>query len=328
MKLFNATPFSLSVSSLPISSFRSRSAAHLRASFNYSNLGQMLVLADSQGEPPLADSYRDDPLSSSLIEPSFLHLGKPGTDLLVKGVAYAPGNAPCYRWDVKVQAPGVDNQISIFGDRYWKEGMIVSKHKRANIHMHYEYAFGGVSSDTDDPSQHSKVAHNPAGVGASRDDILLPNIEQTAQLIQRKTDAPTPAGLGPLAPHWANRYQYAGTYDARWQSTRAPFLPDDFNLLFNQAAHPAMQTKTPYTGGETITIQGMHPDSVLRFSLPNIRFASRFFIAEQKSVRRPFVLETVAINTQEETIILDWRASIDHKGGIEHIRRVEAEERR
>ena len=320
MKLVNSTPFDLSTSTLALSSLASRSAAHLRATFNYGQAGQTLVLSDEQGPPPLADCYSGDPVASSLIEPSFLHMGKPGTDVLVTGVAYAPNLIPSYHWNVSVEAPGLKNQLTIFGDRMWEEGRIQTLRKRLNTVIQYEYAFGGTHSN--------EPQANPAGIGLSPDDMLLPSIEDSTQLIAHRDHKPMPAGLGPIAPHWAQRLRYAGTYDSVWTATRAPFLPTDQNPKYNHAAHPNMQTSKPFSGGETILIKGMHPETPLSLTLPNISFTAQFYITGQESVRSFFSLETVSIDTQATTLTMDWRAFADHKGGVENVRRIQAQERR
>ena len=58
------------------------------------NLRPKLSLAPAQTPPGLVDEYYEDPENSSLKQHSELHIGKPGTDVLLVGCARAPRGQP------------------------------------------------------------------------------------------------------------------------------------------------------------------------------------------------------------------------------------------
>ena len=99
----------------------------------------------------------------------------------------------------------------------------------------WERAFGG-----------PEFALNPSGRGhRSGEDtdvsLALPNLELPAHLIRGAGDTPQPACLAPVPPLWKQRWSKLGTYDARWQKTRWPYFPEDFDWAFFQCAPPAQQ---------------------------------------------------------------------------------------
>ena len=49
-------------------------------------------------------------------------------------------------------------------------------------------------------------------------------------------DRPTPIGFGPVPRFAKARVRYAGTYDEHWIENVLPFLPQDFDDRYFQAA--------------------------------------------------------------------------------------------
>ena len=64
------------------------------------------------------------------------------------------------------------------------------------------------------------------------------------------------------------RRAFAGTYDAQWQRTRAPYLPEDFDQRFLQCAVPEFAFDRYLAGGEPIEIEGCAPDGAISFKVP------------------------------------------------------------
>src|SRR5690625_5122099 len=110
---------------------------------------------------------------------------------------------------------------------------------------------------------------------------LLPNLEDPANLIQSVDDCPEPACFGFRAPNWQPRAGFAGTYDQHWQERRAPYLPDDYNSRFCNAAHPDLIYPGYLQGGEPVEITNMHPEGKLKFTLPYLKLVAR----DRKSTR-------------------------------------------
>jgi hypothetical protein len=120
-----------------------------------------------------------------------------------------------------------------------------------------------------------------------------------------------PAGFGAVGRAWAPRLALAGTYDAEWQKSRSPDLPQDFDEAFWNGA-PADQ-QTP------------HLPQSLRIELWNLSPAQHTpsgYVSVDLPGHRPFVLmrlETGAmapISLQTDTLIVDTEAmtvSLTHR---------------
>ena len=75
-----------------------------------------------------------------------------------------------------------------------------------------------------------------------------------------------PAGFGPIARHWEPRVRWAGTYDKRWQRTRKPLLPDDFDDRFHQCAPEDQQVDGGLIGGELVELLTSRRKAAWRFA--------------------------------------------------------------
>src|SRR5690606_6756435 len=75
-------------------------------------------------------------------------------------------------------------------------------------------------------------AANPYGKGAMQAGAdptgkQLPNIEWPDAPVRSIQDTPPPATLGNLPATTPSLTRWAGTFDAAWEATRFPWLPDD-----------------------------------------------------------------------------------------------------
>lgn len=66
--------------------------------------------------------------------------------------------------------------------------------------------------------------------------------------------------------------KFAGTYDERWQVTRDPLVPEDFDRRYFRCAPDDQQTQSPLVGYEEVKLLGFTPDGFLGFTLPRITF--------------------------------------------------------
>jgi len=180
--------------------------------------------------------------------------------------------------------------------------------------MVYEKAYGGVHFVNGGLAE--AEARNPVGRGfaGSRkkedmDGVPLPNLEDPTSLIQSPDDQPAPACFAACAPNWHPRVDYAGTYDENWQTTRAPYLPKDFDKRFLNNAHPDLVYPGYLRGGEPIQISHMHPAGVLKFDVPQVQLSSRVTIAGYEVVPE-FNLETLILEPNQLSMSLVWRAAV------------------
>lgn len=312
LQLKNRTPFSAQLALFPNQKGVDTLYIVAKATFN---IGRQWTLADEQKMPLGADEYwSDDPATSSIKYASDLHIGKPATDVIMVGHAWAPEGTQVSQQDVALSVGHVRKYIRVFGDRQWDNGYISSPLPFNAMPMVYERAFGGVHK-TDGKIVAAEV-RNPVGCGFAgkrrvkeMNGLALPNLEDPRQLLQCIGDVVNPAGFGFIAPHWQPRVSFAGTYDEKWQTKQAPYLPADFDLRFFNMAHPDLIYPGYLTGGEPVQISGVNPNGVLQFNLPELTLRADVSIRSRLEQPR-FNLETVIIEPDELLLDMTWKAAM------------------
>lgn len=228
---------------------------------------------------------------------------KPRADVVVVGSCHAHGK-PTAR--VTFGLGRLEKTLVVFGERRFVDRTIRTAKPSEPaafdaMPLRYERAFGGAGFD-----------HNPVGVGFG-ESSRLPNVELPDSLIRSPTDAPPPAGLGPLDRRWAQRTSRMGTYGPDWLKTRWPYFPEDFDWGYFNAA-PADQQLPFLRGDEPWFVAGMHAD-VERYAsrLPGVR--PRCFLRradERADIEEvSLVLDTVAIDVEAAELVLVWRGLVD-----------------
>jgi hypothetical protein len=263
-----------------------------------------LRVADDQRPLRGADVFHGDPQTSSLRYPGELHLCKPGTDILVLGEAASAGR-PVDVLDVGLRVGSrLDKHIRVTGDRTWApEGERLTSRPEPFVRMplQWERARGGPlrGGDAVDPQ-------NPVGTGHGD---RPPNLEDPARPMQGRRDMPPPVGFGPLAPTWAPRRDHVGTYDDRWRTTRAPYLPADFDPRFFHTAPTDQILTTPLRGGEPIELRNFWPTPNLRTHVPTCQLSAEAQVA-CKSEPISLHLETLLLEPGEHRMELLWRGAL------------------
>lgn len=311
LQLKNHTPFVAELSLLNDESGIETLYAVVKATFRYR--GQW-TLADEQVAVWQKDDYYQEPDNSSLRYPSECHLGKVATDILVEGDACAPGDRAVRHMPVSVSVGSMHRELRIFGDRVWLDGGASAPEPFARMPLVYERAYGG--SLEKDGRCVACDERNPVGrflVSQDGDEDLegepLPNIEDPGALIRGPEDRPEPVGFGALAPHWAGRAQYAGTYDKRWQTHRAPFAPEDFSRRYFNVAPEAMIYPGWLQGGEPVRVAGMHPEGGWAFELPRVDLSVKAQIRGREQLLSP-QLETLLLQPNDRQLVMTWRAQL------------------
>jgi hypothetical protein len=281
----------------------------------------------SDEQPPVAltDSYNGDPATSALAVAGEGAPFKSACDVLVVGAAYPPGGRGTEAL-VGFRLGSLQKGVQVFGDRRW-EGIGVHGPSRpepfTRLPLDYARAFGG----RDDSIAPPEVCEdNPVGVGfrarRSRQRVVgspLPNFESLQKRLTSPDDNPPPVGLGPLAPHWRARRQYAGTMDEHWVKTRAPLPPRDLDPRFHQVA-PADQIYPGYvTGGEQVVLTGLRPEGNLRFALPAVRADVSVKVGADE-LACPAPCDTVVIDAERKQVSLVWRAGLRVHGRVPQLR--------
>lgn len=313
LQLSNRTPFAAMPMLFPDAAGIDTMFAVVKGTFV---IGERLTLADEQIPVTLQDQHYGDPLETSIRAPSDVSLPKLGTDIVLVGSACAPGDRPTWQMEVALSVASATKQLRVFGDRVWSNvagaaATWVAPFVRMPIV--WERAFGGTDESGD---QVAADPRNPVGVGfRARNSTRamagtpLPNIEDPAQPISSPGHTPTPAGFGAIAPHWQPRRSYAGTYDAAWMDSRAPYLPHDFDPRFYQLAPAGLTTNGHLRGGEMVQATGVTPNGLLQFQLPVMRLAVSYVLDEGEEIR-PALLDTVIIEPDAARLILVWRSAL------------------
>jgi len=311
LQLHNSTPFAASMALFPDEKAVDTLYLMVRATFN---IGAQWTLAEEQLPPLESDEYWGEPGESSVKYGSDYHLGKRCSDIIMLGDAHAPDGKEVSELDVSLSIGQTKKYIRIFGDREWQDGRISTAQPFTTMPLIYEKAFGGAHIIDDVIATADE--RNPVGCGFSgerkveeMDGELLPNLEDPSDLITQFDQQPLPACFGAVASHWSSRSQYAGTYDELWQTSRAPYLPLDFDKRFFNAAHPDLIYPGFLKGGEPVSITHMHPAGTINFELPYIKLSAEASVAGE--VRRPaFNLETLVIEPNQLKLGMVWRAAV------------------
>ncbi len=317
LQLKNTTPFKTAISVFPDEKGIETLYVAVKATFV---IGSKLEIADIQQTIIMADEYWGEPGKSSLKYASELHLTKPSTDIVMIGEACAPDKRPVTQLDVELAVADRKKVVRVFGDRQWTNGIVGLRMTPPapfeRMPLVYERAFGGVHEVDPEKQQILFDARNPVGTGfkgkKSKNELagtLLPNLEDLAGLITKPGDKPSPACFGYVAPSWEPRKSFAGTYNDAWQRKRAPYLPEDFDSRFFNAAHPDFIFNRYLKGGELVSIVNMSPRGPMKFKLPVCQIETAVGIAGKKE-NLNLNMETVLLEPNEFRVSMLWRAAV------------------
>jgi hypothetical protein len=307
----NNTDFAVRLSVLPDRDGVDTLFMVVKATFD---LVPQLALAENQIPVTMADEHWGDPATSSVKYGSELHLGKPGTDVVLVGQAWAPHKRAVPESGVMVKVGDFKKTIAVVGDRVWRGSSPTAPKPFESIPLVYERAFGGAYTVGDRLFCEER---NPVGVGflgkRSKSDLAgqpVPNLEDLQKRIGGLGDVVPPVGFGFIAPAWQARRQYAGTYDEAWQKSRAPYLPKDFDPKYFHAASPGLAFPQPFRGGESFMVAGAAPEGPISFELPTCRLDLQATVAGKRQAMSPAQLETVLIEPDENRVCLSWRSHL------------------
>jgi hypothetical protein len=263
------------------------------------------------------DVYWGDPATTGLRAAGELTLCKPSTDIVVLGHAVAP--RPEQRaMQASLRLGPVASTLLVWGPRCWQRRGLQWKPSDPEpferVALRWELAFGGFERVPEGGQAQEFEVRNPVGRGfigrreSDFSDRPLPQIEHPEDCLEDPGQRCTPAGWAPIAPAWAPRRHYAGTYDAAWQKTRSPFLPRDFDERYLQTAPPALVSPGPLQGGEPVQLLGCRPaGQALAFTLPRCTLDTRFRFRGGEHAIEPR-LDSVIIEPDAMRVQMIWRA--------------------
>lgn len=258
---------------------------------------------------------------------------KLATDVVFVGHAHAP-NTRTTRMDVGLRVGPVSRTLRVLGDRVWVRALGASVLTRPlpfeTVPIVYERAFGGWDTSASNPRRHAFEPRNPVGRGfhhrrgRRRDRVLAPNLEAIRYPTRSPYDAPPPASLGFVSPHWQPRLALAGTHDAAWREHRFPLLPADFDRRHHNAASSGLVVPGYLRGDEDVQTLGLSPEGALGFQLPGappplVRVSLVHHIDHQLVA----VLDTVIIDLDDRRLTMIWRACLPLPHGPHDVRAIE-----
>lgn len=323
-EVLNRTPFSVTPLFLSDNELRPVLVPLVRATFVIQPDGA-LTLHEEPMAAQLAGEFWGDPMTSSYkFEPECAFF-KPATDVALIGHACAtrPGTTEL---QAGLRVGPLQKVVRVTGDRVMSRRpggwSISSPQAFERIPLIYERAFGGWDRHEADPLQHRFEPRNPVGTGFRRrgsnaqDELVMPNLEEPAQLFTQAGETPVPAGFGFVSPGWQPRLAFAGTYDEAWNNSRKPLLPADFDSRYFNAASPGLLASGYLVGNEPVIVANVSNRGRLAFSLPGV--AAPVCDFELRNRQRHAIqtqLDTVIIDTDEHLVHLLWRGHQRVPGG-------------
>jgi hypothetical protein len=271
-------------------------------------------LADEQKPPLLAAEYLGKPGESSVRYEADLGPMKPTTDITLLGSAYAPGSRPAATVEVSLRVDDMIKSLLVHGERVYFKGVrgldVSSPVRFARRPIVYELAFGGTDLSDTDPRKHGMDRRNPLGRGFAASAKAL--VDRPAPCIEVPGSDPAkagPAGFGPIASYWSPRLELWGTYDAQWQKSKKPLLPDDYDEQATLCAPMDQRPSRHLYGGEVVELVNLTPGGWLRFALPKIypTFATAFGARREEHRSR---LTSVVIEPDESRLLMTWLTTL------------------
>jgi hypothetical protein len=270
----------------------------------------------------------DEPGSPLAYESDFC-LGKPATDVLLNGTAYAARGAPTVAMETILAVGPIDKRIAIVGDRRWQRragGPALGEPEPfTTIELGWKRAYGG--SDDEETE-----ARNPAGTGFAKNEEslvgkLAPNQLAAGALAPAPLERLEPAGFGPIARAWQPRLGFAGTFDDAWTTTRSPLLPLDYDRRHEQCAPLDQQVAGYLKGGETIALGGLTPSGTLQTTVPRVLLSVRAMFSRSAERLEP-VLQTLLLEPDAGRMVLTFQATMPCHRSLYDLRRIVVRERR
>jgi hypothetical protein len=320
----NRTPFAFEPVFIGDEDLRPVVVTVVKGTFAFDAHGDLWLAEDQLPINLAGEPATPAPVSSYKYEPE-IAFWKAATDIVLIGHAQPPAGGVT-QLDVGIRVGPVQRVARVFGDRFWVMANQTARMSRTlavgRVPLIWENAFGGHDEVGSTPQRALLEQRNPVGTGFGRplrrdDDYLrLPNIEDPNQLIGQYGVAVTPCGFGFTSPSWQPRASFAGTYDENWNKTRKPMLPIDFDRRFFNAAAPGLVAPGYLHGHEEVVVLNSASVPRLAFRLPSVPAPQcRVVLRGKRDTQLQTNLDTVIVNTDENQLILLWRAYATTGGG-------------
>lgn len=269
------------------------------------------AVAAEEPEPPTGDMHYGEDSEKSLRYASDFAPYKPNTDLLLTGACHFPQGKAGSVSTVSFRVGSWSKTLAVVGNRTLKRGRIVGPESFQEMGVTYDNAYGGAG-----------FARNPFGVGHQEETApdgtrvrRLPNVVYPRDVAADPDSRLEPAGFGPFPVTAPERMGKAGTYDKGWLKKNWPWLPDDFDWTYFNAAPKDQQLPNDLRGDEDLFFDNLHPIyPQYAAKLPGIR--ARCFLHERidgalRFREVPLKLDTLYAEPDSEKLILVWRGHVE-----------------
>ncbi len=274
-------------------------------------------LCSEQQPMTYSDIFFGDPEKASIQYESDFAPEKPRADLLINGVAHAPGGKPTTRMTVGVEAGSISKHLRITGMRFWEKNLVGMGKSRpvpfTTMPVVYEHAFGGSDHTHKKEKHHGTELRNPIGVGFRKnadvkmaENLGIPMVEYPNQPMKGITSRPEPAGFGSIGRGWQPRISHGGTYDAHWIDHVSPFLPQDFDPQYFQSA-PEDQQLSSLKPGMAVRCVNLCESGLFQFVVPDVKVPIHFHYKDKPITMEPEP-DTLLIEPHLNRFMLTWRA--------------------
>jgi hypothetical protein len=265
------------------------------------------------------DQHHGDPGSTAIrYECDFVPV-KPRAEVLLNASAVAPGARPVKRLEVSLGGPGLAKKALVIGDRLWLEepnGFRPSEPEPfTSMPISWDRGFGGADLSHEDVRQRRTELRNLVGLGfhvnSFKDTIVgnrLPNIERPEEPMRLWSDKPEPIGFGPVGRAWQPRIRFAGTYDQRWMDETSPFLPEDFDDRYFQAA-PLDQQLPGLSPGVAFGCFNMNEKGPVVLRIPSFDIPVRFVFDDRIQASR-LLADTLIIEPNIRRTVIAGRTGV------------------
>lgn len=232
---------------------------------------------------------------------------KPFGEFMAVGTAYGPPDAEPGGFQVRITVGKASKSLDVIGDRLWHTSMLGAHSPGPaapvqSVPLRYDHAWGG-----------PKYPFNPVGCGYRT--AHMPNLEVPGDHAAKYSAQAQPAGFAPIPPSWPQRSEKLRGPEGRWNRHRWPWLPEQFDYSFYNAAPPDQWIAGFFTGDEALRFENMHREhAVYATRLPGVR--ARCFVTKhpEKDVSLPpslcevpLSLDTLWVDMDQEKLVLVWR---------------------
>ncbi len=308
------------------------------------------IVLDSQDPYPLFDHPRET--EWGLLPSDHAVRFDDRFEVILLGVARAPGRRPITQLPVAMTVAGVRREIWVYGDRYWQgldqapERLRISNPQPfVEMPLTWERAFGGSAEilvdqgapilvhDPRNPKgrgfdfsraaeTYREMMNTPDGYPRYPRERSLPNLEDPDHLIRTWDDAPDPACWATLPVESSLHALRSVRIPEKAREGDAPEILDMFG--YQACSDWIIDAPAP---GAAIVLEGLDPGGPIRFRLPGAGLGVDYVVGERKGSRElaPHMLVILA-EEKRFYIVYRLRFHFDFEAETERTMRLRLDE--